>query len=66
MPHLAHLAVAVVLSIVFILITLMVTAADFELNPVSNRWLAAADSSVEVSQQNMQAGVCSPVDCAAY
>ena len=50
MPHIAHLAVAATLSVVFILITLMVTAADFELNPVSSRWLAAADSTVEVGR----------------
>lgn len=48
MPHLAHMLVAVVLIIVFIIVSLTVTAADFELNPLSRRWLASSSSSVEV------------------
>lgn len=48
MPHMIHMAVAIVLMILFIIITIAATAADFELNPTSPRWLAAATSSVEV------------------
>lgn len=47
-PHAIHLIVGIVLSIAFILVTIAITAADFELDLLSNRWLAAATSTVEV------------------
>lgn len=48
MPHLAHGAVALGCSIVFCLIAFAMTVADFEMNPVSRRWLASPHTRVEV------------------
>lgn len=48
MPHIINMCIAIVLCILFIAITWMVTAADFEQNPTSTRLLASATSAVEV------------------
>lgn len=67
MPHLAHLFVSIILIIVFIIVSLTITAADFELNPLSRRWLAAASSTVEVrlgDQQHAAGGEGAAAVCA--
>jgi hypothetical protein len=48
LPHIIHLIVGIVISCLFILLTLALTVADFELDLLSSRWLAAATSSIEV------------------
>lgn len=48
MPHLAHMAVALCCSLVFCFIAFAMTVADFEMNPVSRRWLASPHARVEV------------------
>ncbi|GAX73193.1 hypothetical protein CEUSTIGMA_g646.t1 [Chlamydomonas eustigma] len=48
MPHLINLAISATLALVFIIVTLAMTAADFELNLLSKRWTAASTSDVEV------------------
>lgn len=48
MPHIINIVVALACSIVFCIIAFAMTIADFEMNPVSQRWLAAPDTRVEV------------------
>jgi hypothetical protein len=48
MPHLINLVISATLVLVFIVVTLAMTAADFELNLLSKRWNAASTSDIEV------------------
>ena len=48
MPHLIAFAVALVCTIIFCLIAFAMTLADFEMNPVSLRWMASPHTRVEM------------------
>jgi hypothetical protein len=48
LPHIAHLTVASVFSVVFILVGGLFALADVTPNPVSQNWLATAHAGVEV------------------
>jgi lipopolysaccharide/colanic/teichoic acid biosynthesis glycosyltransferase len=46
-PHIAHLTVAIVFSLVFIAVAGLFALADVTPNPVSQNWLATAHATVE-------------------
>jgi hypothetical protein len=48
LPHIAHITVASVFSVVFILVGGLFALADVTPNPVSQNWLATAHAGVEV------------------
>lgn len=48
MPHLAHGAVAIVMTVVFMGMALAMVLADFEMNPISHRWLSSPHTRVEM------------------
>ncbi len=47
-PHLINLSVSAIFTVLFIIVSLAMTAADFELNPLTKRWTACSNSNVEV------------------